>query len=396
MATYHDFLSEDQLYCSICLDIFTEPVSTPCGHTFCQDCLTRHCTGKFGSQCPLCNNKINKDLKLSVNTTFRDVVDSFKKHHDITSPAKPGDVSCDLCPLNKIRASKTCMVCLVSFCETHLEPHLRVAALQRHKLSNPVPNLEERICREHNQMLEFCLDDHMLVCALCTEHRDHDRVNLNETYMDQRSHIWRRTGNIQQTKKNKRNGKAQCKKKSKNEREEGMKANQMTESDCQPYHKKAPSHSKPYKCNPKNKDFSKLRETWDFNVSRHIGFDLAIFRESDFERMPFLQNWGRHCILRFRVRRKTKRLQLFVDYGNGLVLLYDPDNEILLHRFTGCGISEKIFPCFVPSQSDLIKWVQSLRTKVQKMSDFEIFDWCLWFFAITLTSICILHFLLIS
>ncbi|XP_054898312.1 E3 ubiquitin/ISG15 ligase TRIM25-like [Poeciliopsis prolifica] len=206
MATSGDFLPENQFQCSICLDLFTDPVSTPCGHTFCKVCLARHWAGKRECQCPLCNNKFDKDLKLSVNTTFREVVDNFKKHHptadattadatsaNATSLLKPWDVPCDVCVANKLRASKTCLVCLASFVKTHLEPHLRVAALQRHKLSNPVPNLEEKICREHNRIVEFfCLNDHVRLCALCTEHSDHDTVSLNEAYVDQRSHIWRR------------------------------------------------------------------------------------------------------------------------------------------------------------------------------------------------------------
>uniref|UniRef100_A0A3B5MKD9 RING-type domain-containing protein n=1 Tax=Xiphophorus couchianus TaxID=32473 RepID=A0A3B5MKD9_9TELE len=60
MATSCDFLSEDQFQCSICLDIFTDPVSTPCGHTFCKACLTRHWAGKRECQCPLFNNQIQK------------------------------------------------------------------------------------------------------------------------------------------------------------------------------------------------------------------------------------------------------------------------------------------------------------------------------------------------
>ena len=43
----------DHLTCSICLDLFEDPVTTPCGHTFCKGCLDRNMTlNDLG--CPLC------------------------------------------------------------------------------------------------------------------------------------------------------------------------------------------------------------------------------------------------------------------------------------------------------------------------------------------------------
>ncbi|KAL7883945.1 hypothetical protein AOLI_G00067150 [Acnodon oligacanthus] len=48
--------------------------------------------------------------------------------------AKAGDVACGLCEGRKLRAYKSCMTCLASFCEAHVRDHYTVEALQRHLL----------------------------------------------------------------------------------------------------------------------------------------------------------------------------------------------------------------------------------------------------------------------
>ncbi|XP_046875789.1 E3 ubiquitin-protein ligase TRIM39-like isoform X2 [Hypomesus transpacificus] len=85
----------------------------------------------------------------------------------------------------KLKALKSCLVCLTSYCETHLEPHQRVAALKKHKLMDPVENLEDRMCHKHERLLElFCRTDQTCVCLMCmtTDHKTHDTVTLEEVY----------------------------------------------------------------------------------------------------------------------------------------------------------------------------------------------------------------------
>ncbi|XP_037533185.1 E3 ubiquitin/ISG15 ligase TRIM25-like [Nematolebias whitei] len=207
MATYSSLLSEDQFTCSICLELYTNPVSTPCGHNFCKACIARHWAGKEQHQCPLCNDKFSKELKVSVNTELKEIVEKFRKHRvniNSTSAIKPGQVPCDCCPDNKVRASKTCLVCLVSFCDTHLEPHLRVAAFKTHKLTHPVHKLEEKICKSHNQIFTFfCKSDQTHACALCTEHDNHDTVHLEEAYVNKSTRMGMKKEDVEKTRLNK-------------------------------------------------------------------------------------------------------------------------------------------------------------------------------------------------
>ncbi|KAM6940543.1 LON peptidase N-terminal domain and RING finger protein 1 [Xenentodon cancila] len=53
-------LDPSDLECSLCMRLFYEPVTTPCGHTFCKNCLER-CLD-HNSQCPLCKESLKEYL----------------------------------------------------------------------------------------------------------------------------------------------------------------------------------------------------------------------------------------------------------------------------------------------------------------------------------------------
>ncbi|KAM9420739.1 zinc finger protein RFP-like [Salvelinus alpinus] len=114
---------------------------------------------------------------------------------------KPGEVSCDVCTEGEHKALKSCLVCLVSYCETHLEPHQRVAALTRHKLIDPVDNLEDKVCQRHSRPLEmFCRIDLTCVCQICTEtdHKTHKTVPIEEECGERKAQLEKTKGKVQQ------------------------------------------------------------------------------------------------------------------------------------------------------------------------------------------------------
>lgn len=99
--------------------------------------------------------------------------------------AAPWETTCDVCAETKLRALKSCLTCLTSYCEAHLEPHLRVASLLRHKLSDPVEDLEGRTCGTHHRLLDlFCREDKVCICLLCaeTDHKHHETVFVEEEW----------------------------------------------------------------------------------------------------------------------------------------------------------------------------------------------------------------------
>ncbi|XP_049899714.1 E3 ubiquitin-protein ligase TRIM21-like [Epinephelus moara] len=209
MAAANYLPSEDQFLCSICLDVFTDPVSTPCGHNFCKNCIAQHWDISDRSQCPLCKEVFTIRPDLRVNTFISEMVAQFRQSAQQKASssssqqrcAKPGEVPCDVCTGTKLKALKSCLVCLASYCETHLEPHLTMSGLKRHQLIDPVENLEDRMCTKHDKPLElFCKTNQMCVCTLChvLDHKTHDVVPLKEEYEEKMAELGKTEAKIQQ------------------------------------------------------------------------------------------------------------------------------------------------------------------------------------------------------
>ncbi|XP_062859481.1 E3 ubiquitin-protein ligase TRIM39-like [Trichomycterus rosablanca] len=190
-------LSEDQLQCSICPDVFTDPVTTPCGHNFCRSCLTQYWDKSPQCYCPLCKEKFTKRPELKINTTLREVSDHFKKKSQVDKP----EVLCDVCTGEKQKALRSCLDCGVTFCESHLEPHINVPKYKKHKLITSVKNLEHYICQKHEKPFErFCRDDQTCVCQFCTEgdHKNHNIIPIEEEIDNKKTQLGQTQTEVQQ------------------------------------------------------------------------------------------------------------------------------------------------------------------------------------------------------
>ncbi|MBN3320505.1 TRI25 ligase, partial [Atractosteus spatula] len=184
-------VSEDEFICSVCLDLLKDPVTLHCGHNYCMDCIKTYWDRNEDTRvykCPQCRQTFTPRPDLRRNTTLGAVVEKLKRRGDkrpypADNPAGPGDVPCDVCTERQMRAVKSCLVCLASYCHTHLDLHNELNPGNRHKLVATIGPLQERICSSHEKPLEiYCRTDQKCICYLCKmyEHRGHDTVSAAE------------------------------------------------------------------------------------------------------------------------------------------------------------------------------------------------------------------------
>ncbi|XP_029457657.1 E3 ubiquitin-protein ligase TRIM39-like [Rhinatrema bivittatum] len=112
---------QDEASCSICLDYFTDPVITDCGHSFCRSCITLSWKGLDKNfPCPHCR-AISQQRKLKSNRQLANMTEIAKK-------------------------------------------------LSRYSEKWP----EEILCEEHEEKLKlFCEEDQKLICMVCDKSRNH-------------------------------------------------------------------------------------------------------------------------------------------------------------------------------------------------------------------------------
>ncbi|XP_042561107.1 tripartite motif-containing protein 16-like [Clupea harengus] len=178
---------QDSFTCPVCLDLIKDPVTVPCGHTYCLVCI-KGCwdqeDGKGIYSCPQCRQTFRPRPILGRNILIAEMVEEFRKTRIQTDvpahySAGPGDVECDVCTGRKLKAVKSCLECLVSYCETHYKVHNELNPGRKHSVIDATGYLQERICSRHKKVFEiFCRTDQSCICYLCTmdKHKGHDTV----------------------------------------------------------------------------------------------------------------------------------------------------------------------------------------------------------------------------
>ena len=179
--------SRNELTCAVCLQLFEEPITLPCGHSFCLNCLENYWDSReepASCFCPNCREVFLQKPKLKKNVILASLVEQMKlresedsqrvvgqakaKNDERDDAVKVGGYKspCDSC--RKMEAMR-CLTCETLCCERHVKPH---------KLLELEMKVEDPGCTEHGNSIHFyCKDDESLVSLICKgEHQDHEVV----------------------------------------------------------------------------------------------------------------------------------------------------------------------------------------------------------------------------
>ncbi|XP_043115947.1 E3 ubiquitin-protein ligase TRIM35-like [Puntigrus tetrazona] len=98
MASKRPF-SEEDFTCSVCCDIFSDPVLLQCGHSVCRVCVQQYWTIRGSRQCPLCRKR-STNKNPPVNLALKNLTHAFLNYR---GPSE------ELCELHRERLSLFCL-----------------------------------------------------------------------------------------------------------------------------------------------------------------------------------------------------------------------------------------------------------------------------------------------
>ncbi|XP_067871962.1 E3 ubiquitin/ISG15 ligase TRIM25-like [Heterodontus francisci] len=190
---------DEELTCPICLQIYIDPVTLACKHSFCRCCLEESLpeSGSELPRCPECRAGERPKPPMERNFKLAKVAGEY-----LGLETAQSGVLCSYCIRSQQAAVKTCLKCEASMCPMHLKLHTGNGVFQNHPLVDTSADLSVWKCIEHERLLDiYCKDDKVCVCTLCTligKHKNHSCGSISEGEKELRDNLQLQLKTIQQ------------------------------------------------------------------------------------------------------------------------------------------------------------------------------------------------------
>ncbi|XP_054615035.1 tripartite motif-containing protein 16-like protein isoform X2 [Dunckerocampus dactyliophorus] len=200
MAAATISVEQDQFSCSVCLEVLRDPVTIPCGHSYCLGCIEDYWnrTKQKGQySCPQCRQVFSPKPQLNRNTVLGELVEKLVQS-GLQEPAGPPvsteEVKCGVCTGKKSNAVTSCVTCTESYCAAHLRAHDERFRGRGHSLvpaavgQTTTKRSKEKLCPYHHKVVRsYCRVDHEGACSRCvkSQHKGHEVVQLVDERTEQ-------------------------------------------------------------------------------------------------------------------------------------------------------------------------------------------------------------------
>ena len=143
-------LSKTDFSCSVCQEVFKDPIVLSCSHSFCRCCLDRYWKEKKSRECPLCRVS-SPTATPSSNQVFKDLCEAFLLGESQGAPSG----SAELCHKHGEKRKLFCLedeepICLVCHTSKRHKGHdcspIDEAALEhKNNLKTELSRLEKKL-----------------------------------------------------------------------------------------------------------------------------------------------------------------------------------------------------------------------------------------------------------
>ena len=216
----------DDLSCAVCHELFDEPKSLPCLHTFCANCLVGSETSRRRSrgrgdppdkvECPICLtvSEVSGGIgAITINFMYVKLIEHLKVHEKLTSG---NPLECGKCVKNPgeppSHSVSYCYDCRAPLCQFCQKMHKQTVDLAGHHICSldeirqvdlspsSAPPMSSKgddsayVCPKHREPLKlYCFTCEEVICRDCTvtkkDHRDHSFEFIYEVIKKERESL---------------------------------------------------------------------------------------------------------------------------------------------------------------------------------------------------------------